>query len=120
MNLVVVAAICAMPAVAFTLFARAFDWFVRHPGRPVAIVRNDAADLERFRANLRRLAAEHDRLMVSETHGKMTRLRAVQLAYDDTLRQAGALLDLRLPDSPMPTVGRLQAEAELAAHGFVW
>jgi hypothetical protein len=100
-------AICVLPALAFLGRRR------RPTVDPDTVLSGLAADL-------RRLSAEHDRLVGADVPGKPARLRAVQLAYDDTLLRAGAVLTLDLPPAPLSATTRLEAEAELAAHGFEW
>jgi hypothetical protein len=113
-------AICVLPALAFLGLERAFDWVVSHEPRRRRPPVDPAAMLPALAADLRRLSAEHDRLVGADVPGKLARLRAVQLAYDDTLLRAGAVLAVDLPPAPLSTTTRLQAEAELAAHGFDW
>jgi hypothetical protein len=50
------------------------------------------------------------------------RLRAVALAYDDTLLMACRALEVDTGDatSPLPAIRRLEVESELARRGLHW
>lgn len=130
MTFVVFAVVCLLPALTFVLFSRAFDWLVRYDGgrRHPWQHRGDRAPrsaepqtvLADLGADLRRLTGEHEWLLRADIPGRATRLRAVQLAYDDTLLRAAKVLDVDVPDPPLLAVTRLQTEAELTTHGFTW
>ncbi len=148
MTLVVLVVVCLLPALAFVLFSRGFDWLVRFEGfgrrdgrgwqrrRPPAGPAAEtlaaqtlaaqtlvAETLAALAADLRRLDREHAWLLRADVPGKAARLRAVQLAYDDTLLRAARLLEVdeaALPAPPLVAATRLQAEAELATRGFTW
>lgn len=130
MTFVVFAVVCVLPALTFVLFSRAFDWLVHYDGSRWHLWRHRGdlgprsaepqtvlADLG---ADLRRLTGEHAWLLRADIPGKATRLRAVQLAYDDTLLRAAKVLDVDVPDPPLLAATRLQTEAELTTHGFIW
>ncbi len=52
---------------------------------------------------------------------RAARLRAVTLAYDDTLRACCAALELPQPDRPpLSPIVRLETEAALAQRGLTW
>jgi hypothetical protein len=76
--------------------------------------------LERLTADLRRLDAEHRRVALSDLPGQGARLRALSLAYDDTLRDCCRALGLEEPSTPLSALDRLQTEAALAQHGVQW
>lgn len=77
--------------------------------------------LELLVADLRRLEDEFRRTESAEVPYRGARLKALSLAYDDTLRACCRLLDLPEPDRPPWTpVTRLQIEAELARAGLDW
>ena len=77
--------------------------------------------LELLVADLRRLEDEFRRTESAEVPYLSARLKALSLAYDDTLRACCLLLDLPEPDRPPWTpVTRLQVEAELARAGLDW
>lgn len=115
----VLVVVCLLPVAAFWVLSRGFDWLVRYDGpraRPV----DPTTELVGLAADLRRLGAEHDWLVRADVPGRAARLRAVELAYDDTLRRAAEILHVELPATPLIGTTRLQAEAELATHGFTW
>ena len=81
-----------------------------------------ARSLELLVTDLRRL--ERDFRRTEQEPGvpyRLARLRAISLAYDDTLLLCCRLLDVPEPDLP-PWNGltRLQVEAELARAGLDW
>ena len=88
------------------------------PQRPAAPV---GRDLLRLVDDLHRLEHEYSRIERSDSPAKAARLRAVNLAYDDTLRECCLALGLPEPgERPLSGLVRLQTEAELAQHGLVW
>jgi hypothetical protein len=118
--LVVYVLCCVVPALLFWLV----DRLLRHPPRlprrgpdlPVA-----GPSLERLVDDLRRLERDYRRIERSNLPAKAHRLRAVSLAYDDTLRCCCAALELPMPQaSPLRPIDRLQVEADLAQHGMLW
>lgn len=116
--------VCLAPAAFFLLFSRAFDRFTGATERvPARFRRRAAAPADRsvdYARELRRLGTEHARLIDLDVPGKLARLRAIDLAYDDTLRRACQALDLQVPGLPMDPVDRLHTEAELVVHGVIW
>ena len=125
--------LCLLPTAAFALLIRGLDAWTRWAGVP--LIRRSArrraarrrADAERRERcarcsrNLRRLAAEHDRLVAGSDPAALGfRLRAIETAYDDTLREACRVLDIDAPPVPLDPVGRIQAEADLVTHGLSW
>jgi hypothetical protein len=133
MTVLTYAAICVMPALTFKLAAEALDRWTTHTARrrPAAGTgarararpdpfRDLAIELDGYGRTLRRLTAEHRRVLTGDLPAKAARLRAVQLAYDDTLRQACRALDIDAPPSPLDPVARIQTEADLAVHGLAW
>jgi hypothetical protein len=88
------------------------------PRRPAAPL---GRDLLRLVDDLHRLEHEYSRIERSDSPAKAARLRAVNLAYDDTLRECCLALGLPEPgERPLSGLLRLQTEAELAQHGLVW
>ncbi len=75
---------------------------------------------ERYGSTLRRLKTEHDRLLVPGGHPSAFKIRALEEAYDQTLRQACHELQLGELLLPLDPFSRLTAEAELALHGVSW
>jgi hypothetical protein len=75
---------------------------------------------ERYGSTLRRLKTEHDRLLVPGGHPSAFQVRALEAAYDETLRQACSELRLGELPHPLDPISRLTAEAELALHGVDW
>jgi hypothetical protein len=120
MTVLVYVVLCVLPAAAFTLAARGFDAFTTYAGRRPRASRDEPAECEKYRRTLRRLAADHDRLLTADLPARAARLRAVELAYDDTLRHACVTLDLDPPPAPLTAVERVQVEAELVLHGLDW
>ncbi len=76
--------------------------------------------LERLAADLRRLSAEYRRIDASDLPARVSRLRTVTLAYDDTLRACCTAVGVAAPPPPMSTLDRLQTEATLAQSGVTW
>lgn len=74
----------------------------------------------RFSKDLRRLAADHDRVLTADVPAKAARLRALELAYDDTLVHACRALALDAPPTPFDAITRVQVEADLVTHGLTW
>lgn len=87
--------------------------------------RRDAApaepSLERLVNDLRRLELEYRRVERSDLLARAARLRAVTIAYDDTLRACCRALQLPPPDQPpLSAVARLETEAALSQRGLSW
>ncbi len=113
--------LAATPALAFWAAAIAVERSGRRPRRaratPVAVGR----PLERLVADLRRLEEEYSRISRSGEPHRAKRLRAVGLAYDDTLRDCCRVVGLPEPSTPpLSAVSRLQTEAALAQSGVRW
>ena len=111
-----------LPATAFWLVPKVLGWFMswagsrRHQQPPPPV-----PNLQRLVDDLRRLEREYLRVERSDLPARAARLRAVNLAYDDTLRACCHELGLPEPvERPLSGVVRLQTEAELAQHGLVW
>jgi hypothetical protein len=123
MGALVYIALCLAPAASFRLLVSALERWSKSAGRERRRAVGPASDDDmcaRFARDLHRLAAEHDRLASAEVPGRATRLRAVEMAYDDTLRIACQALDIDEPPAPWDGVTRVQAEAELVLHGVTW
>jgi len=119
-TLLVYAALVAAPTAAFVLARRGAEWLSRWGGRavPPAPLSQRLADLT---GRLRRLDGQFQRLERSGSPGDGTRLRAVGLGYDDTLRECCLLLDLPDPGpAPLAAAVRVQVEADLAHRGLEW
>jgi len=59
-----------------------------------------------FGKNLHRLAAEHERLMSADMPTKRARPRAIELAYDDTFRDACRALQVFQPPARLDWLAR--------------
>jgi hypothetical protein len=89
--------------------------------RPRGGVRAADRSLERLVADLRRLEREQLDVRRDEPPAAAARLRALSLAYDDTLRDLCRALDLPEPGRPPLTPqARLRTEAALTARGVRW
>ena len=118
-HLLVYLGIALVPTAVFLLARRGLDRFCA-PRRSRAAA-PPAAHLDSYVHHLRRLDDEYVRIEASSLPGKATRLRAVSLAYDDTLRDCCAALGLPEPGrAPLPPASRLLAEAALAQRGVTW
>ena len=121
--LVICTALVVVPAAGFFVAARilarrANRRLVAEHARPQPPA---AASLGRLVDDLRRLEAEYIRIERSDLPARGARLRAVALAYDDTLRACCLALGLPEPaERPLSGLMRLQTEAELAQRGLVW
>jgi hypothetical protein len=92
-------------------------WRRVHPIPPKA----DNVSVEQLAADLRRLAAELERVRDQDQPAKMARLTAAALAYDWVLLSAARTLDVPAPGhAPLRPVERLETEAALAAQGLDW
>ncbi len=121
--LVVYTALVVVPATGFYIAARVMDrWSSRGPKSSTAGDEPPAAEnLGRLVDDLRRLEAEYIKIERSDLPARAARLRAVALAYDDTLRACCLAIGLPEPDErPLSGLMRLQTEAELAQRGLVW
>ena len=90
------------------------EWLRRPPPPP------PKPDLNRLKADLRRLDAEFRCTERSGQPVRATRMRAVSMAYDDTLCLACSALGIPSPGAPMHSITRLQTEAALAERGLSW
>jgi hypothetical protein len=111
------------PAAVFWLMPKVIGWCTKRAGRR----RHDephpppVPNLQRLVDDLRRIEREYLRVERSDLPARAARLRALNLAYDDTLRACCHELGLAEPvERPLSGVVRLQTEAELAQHGLVW
>ena len=98
-------------------------WWQRWTGRPAKPVppADVERSLERLVADLRRLEQEYQRIEGSNELGRASRLRAIGMAYDDTLRACCRAVGLEAPErSPLSSIHRLQTEAALAQAGVTW
>lgn len=120
MDVLVYLGLFAAPALAFAAAHRGFVWFTTYDGRPRARPEDAAAALDRLRGDLRRLGAQHDALRGQDVPAKVARMRALEAAYDDALRDACRRLGITVDDAPLQGVARAQAEAELVCRGFDW
>lgn len=120
-NALVYAVLLVVPAGAFWGAFRALERWSRG-GRPSgAVLAPSGRPVERLAADLRRLRWESARIAAGDEPSRAARLRAVQLAYDDTLRDCCRRLGLPEPARPpWSAVARQQTEAALTAAGLVW
>ena len=90
--------------------------------RPAATAAATAErSLQRLVADLRRLEGEYARIQRAQEPGRATRLRAVGLAYDDTLTACCRAVGLPAPSAPpLSALSRLHTEAALAQAGVTW
>jgi hypothetical protein len=92
-------------------------WRRVHPAPP----HTDNISIEQLAADLRRLAAQLERVHVQDQPAKMERLTAAALAYDWVLLSAARTLDVPAPPhAPLRPLERLETEAALAAQGLDW
>ncbi len=111
----------AAPSLGFWLMLRLYrlvafglpEWARR--GQPHA-----KPDIERLRADLRRLDQEYRRTERSDQPHKAFRLRALSMAYDDVLYESCLAVDLPAPQRPLEPITRLETEAALAKAGVRW
>jgi len=115
MNVLVYAVLCVLPAAAFKLVLLAISAWNRRPHRP-----SPAVPAGKYGETLRRLSADHDRVLIADVPAKAARLRALELAYDDTLRAACQKLHVDVPPDPWDATTRVQLEADLVTHGLTW
>lgn len=111
------------PAAAFYGAGKALDWLTRCDGPQRGSRKTVPArpNLERLVGDLRRLEHDYQQIERSDLPARASRLRAVILAYDETLCACCLALDLPRPDlSPLDGLMRLQTEAALAQRGLVW
>jgi hypothetical protein len=114
--------LCAVPAAVLEKYGRVFTrWTATSRGREhSAAARREQAERDRYSKDLRRLAADHDRIMTANVPAKAARLRALELAYDDTLVHACRAMELDAPPTPFDAITRVQVEADLVTHGLTW
>lgn len=117
MNVLAFVGLCLLPVAVFELClkgAALWRWVAARTHRP------DRGAPVDYGEQLRRLAADHDQLLNARIPAKAARLRALRLAYDDTLRDACAVLDVEAPPAPWDAATRVQLEADLVTHGLTW
>jgi hypothetical protein len=116
------AVLCAVPAAVFQRYGRVFTrWTGTSRNRErSAAARREAGRREQYGKDLRRLAADHARVLAADVPAKAARLRALELAYDDTLVHACRALELEAPPTPFDAITRVQVEADLVTHGLTW
>ncbi|MFY0407270.1 hypothetical protein [Solicola sp. PLA-1-18] len=116
-------AICFGPALGLLALERFFGWFVGGGHAPWAREPEPPAgpSLAQMVSDLRRLEDAYREAERSDEQAKGHRMRAIGLAYDDTLRACCASLGLDAPEtSPVSALERMMMEAELAQHGVSW
>jgi hypothetical protein len=92
-----------------------------HGSAPRSRDADPGPSLQRLVDDLRRLEREYVRVERSDLPARAARLRALNLAYDDTLRACCHALGLAEPsERPLSGVARLRTEAELAQRGLEW
>jgi hypothetical protein len=122
MIFLIYALICLCPVAVLRLLTHGVPpWLLRRlPRRRRDRVTDLSSERERFSRDLRRLAATYDELTRRGQPARALRVRAVERAYDDTLRRAGAALDLEPPAAELDAAARVQLEADLLVHGLTW
>lgn len=119
-TLVAYALLAVTPGVALLLGARALErWCAAYPSRS-GPARATGPSLEQLTANLRRLEEDYRRIAASDLPGRVSRMRTVALAYDDTLRACCRAVGLPEPRDPLDGLARLETEAALTQHGVTW
>jgi len=109
------------PAVLLWAALKAVRWWSNSAAARRAPVAEHGPSLERLVEDLRRIEREYVRVERSDLPARAARLRALNLAYDDTLRACCQALRLPEPsERPLSGVARLRTEAELAQHGLEW
>jgi hypothetical protein len=120
-NVAIYCVLVIMPALIFFLVVRLMRWWTNLAERRRDAVTPDRPSLQRLVEDLRRIEKEYLRVERSNLPARAARLRALNLAYDDTLRACCHELGLPEPsERPLSGVVRLQTEAELAQRGLVW
>jgi hypothetical protein len=116
------AALCAVPASFLDRYGRLLTRWTgaSRAQRRREMTLREQAERERYGKDLRRLSADHDRVRSGNVPAKAARLRALELAYDDTLVCACRALELDAPPTPFDAITRVHVEAELVAHGLTW
>jgi hypothetical protein len=129
--------LCLLPAAVFELIARGLHRWSTHDDlsrrakkrrerRAASVVANPISaqfvrpNCDRYRSDLRRLADTYDRLQTGELPARGLRLRAVEMAYDDILRDACVAFELERPPDCLDSITRLQVEADLLTAGLRW
>ncbi len=86
-----------------------------------ARARRSLAECHRLVHDLRRLDDEYGKVLNSDMPAKAARLRALSLAYDETLRCCCVEIGLPKPDTvPLSGFTRIETEAALVQHGLIW
>lgn len=119
--LVMYGLVIVTPTAACWLALRAARWWSNWSGKGKPQPPPAVPNLQRLVDDLRRIEREYLRVERSDLPARAARPRALNLAYDDTLRACCHELGLPEPvERPLSGVVRLQTEAELAQHGLVW
>lgn len=113
------------PAAAMWAAARGLKRVIIGPPHRAGVGRSAAVPagrpLDRLVQDLRRLERDYRLIEGSAEHGRARRLRAVGLAYDDTLRACCRSLGLPVAEaSPLSALDRLRTEAALSQRGMIW
>ena len=124
MGIFLLAVLSLAPVGCLVLIGKALDRLVFVSNRPNwprrRGKRSTQPDIAKLARDLRRLSADHDELTADGVVGQALRMRAVQVAYDETLRDACRALDVDLPADQIDAVSRIQIEADLATRGLTW
>ncbi|MCW2679542.1 MAG: hypothetical protein JWM62_943 [Frankiales bacterium] len=119
-TLLVYLLLAVTPAAAFSAARAGLERWIRGP-RTADVGVPAERSLERLVADLRRLELDHVRTARSDAPGRASRLRAIGLAYDETLHECCRAVGLTASSRPpLSAVGRLETEAALAAAGVTW
>jgi hypothetical protein len=95
---------------------------LRRPTRDIEPGLYPPEPIERLSDDLRRVAADLERIERTNPPAKVARLRAASMAYDDLLLAACRALEVPTQNGrpPLDAIERLETEAELARQGFTW
>lgn len=115
--LVVKLALVLLPMIARAR-ARRSRYGVRYPWDEIGWL----PPIERITADLHRLSVTMDRTATAyRLPGRIERMQAAALAYDETLRLACRAVGAPEPDhAPLGSLERLETEASLAQQGMRW
>lgn len=117
--LLMYSALVLAPTVVLLGVDRTVLWWAART-KPCRTPQPSGRPVEQLTADLARLDAEQRSLSRAPVTTRGLRLRAVSLAYDDTLRACCRAVGVAEPPTPLSSVDRLVTEALLAQHGLTW